>query len=58
MIKKYTRGKAILLLIGLIFLSGKTSIVLAQDTGRVNQPYLFFPYPMQEKNGMFQLVIP
>jgi len=49
MIKKDTRLRAILFLIGMISLLGKSSVLFAQDTGRINQPYLFFPYPMQEK---------
>lgn len=48
MIIKNTRGKAMIFLIGFAVLLGKTSISLAQDTARVNQPYLFFPYPMQQ----------
>jgi len=36
-------------LIGLVFLFGKKDNLLAQDTMRVNQPYLFFPYPLGEK---------
>ena len=49
MINKGLRVKTIVFLIGLVFLSGKTTYLFAQDTSRINQPYLFFPYPMQEK---------
>src|SRR5829696_136619 len=49
MIKKYKLLKPALIIIGLIFLLGKTEKILAQDTGRINQPYIFFPYPMDTK---------
>ena len=49
MIKKDKRVKITICLIGLIFLLGKPTHSPAQDTSRVNQPYLFFPYPLHEK---------
>ena len=49
MIKKHQIPKLILTYAGLFFLLGKSEFLHAQDTGLVKQPYLFFPYPLQEK---------
>ena len=49
MTKKIKLLKSLLFIIGMISLLVKTEVGLAQDTGRVSQPYLYFPYPLGEK---------
>jgi hypothetical protein len=49
MTKKIKLLKPLLFITAAILLLTKTEISLAQDTTRIDQPYLFFPYPLGEK---------
>ena len=52
MIKTNNLFRICILLTGLLFIASGSP---AQDTTRVNQPYLFFPYPMGEKKWQISL---
>jgi len=49
MIKNFRLLKLIAIIAGLVSVLFKSEDAVAQDTLRVQQPYLFFPYPMQNK---------